>query len=76
MYDLKGASNKINDANPETSIINTWSTFLKSLTTIAKKVKGIANFNPNSSGINEPSIIPLIVETCQQSHSVTPVPRI
>ena len=43
---------------------------------IAKKVRGIANFKPNSSGINEPNIIPLIVDNCQQSQSVTPVPRI
>ena len=76
MYDLNGALNNINDANPDTNITKTWSNFLKSLTTIAKKVRGIANFNPNSSGINEPNIMPLIVDNCQQSQSVTPVPRI
>ena len=76
MYDLNGASNNISDAKPETNMTKTWSSFLKSFTTIAKKVRGIANFNPNSSGINEPNIIPLIVDNCQQSQSVTPVPRI
>ena len=42
---------------------------------LSSKVKGIANFKPNSSGINEPNIIPLIVDNCQQNHNVTPVPR-
>ena len=75
MYDLNGASNKINEANPETNITKTWSNFLKSLTIIAKKVKGIANFKPNSSGIKEPNIIPLIVEICQKNHKVIPPPK-
>ena len=75
MYDLNGASNNISEANPDTNITKTWSNFLKSFTIIAKKVRGIANFKPNSSGINEPNIIPLIVDSCQQNQSVTPVPR-
>ena len=38
-----------------------------SFTIIAKKVNGIANFKPNSSGINEPNIIPLIVITANKT---------
>ena len=73
MYDLKGASKNNNELNPHVIITITWSNFLKSWTTIAMKVKGIANFKPNSSGTNDPKTIPAKVDNCQNIHSVTPL---
>ena len=35
---------------------------------------GIANFNPSSSGTNDPKIMPDNVAICQQTHMVHPVP--
>ena len=59
---------------PDTIITKTWSIFLKSWTIIAINVRGIANFNPNSSGTIEPSRIPTIVDICQLNHKVIPEP--
>ena len=39
---------------------------------MAKKVKGIANFNPHSSGTIDPKKIPMIVVTCHVVHKMTP----
>ena len=74
MYDLNGASKNNNELKPQVIITITWSIFFKSWTTIAIKVSGIANFNPSSSGTNDPKIIPESVEICQQTHNVQPVP--
>ncbi len=37
-------------------------------------VKGTANFNPSSSGTNEPRIIPAKVDNCQKIQRVPPEP--
>ena len=74
IYDLNGASKNNKALTPQTIITITWSIFFKSWTIIAIKVRGIANFKPNSSGTNEPNIIPANVEICQQTQSVLPVP--
>ena len=75
MYDLKGASKNNKELNPHVIITITWSNFLISWTTIAIKVKGTANFSPNSSGTKEPRIIPASVDICQQTHKVPPLPN-
>ena len=48
--------------------------FLKSLTNIAKNVKGIAKLNPSFSGIAAPKIIPKKVVVCQTTQHVKPPP--
>ena len=59
---------------PETKITITLIIFLKSLTSIAKKVKGTAKLSPNFSGIASPKIIPKNVVICQTTQQVTPPP--
>ena len=49
--------------------------FLKSLTNIAKNVKGIAKLNPSFSGIAAPKIIPRKVVVCQTTQHVKPPPN-
>ena len=71
---MNGASKNNKELKPQAIITITWSIFFKSWTTIAIKVRGIANFNPSSSGTNEPKIIPDKVAICQQTQSVPPVP--
>ena len=48
--------------------------FLKSLINNARKVIGIANFKPSSSGIIDPKKIPTKVEICQIVQHVVPPP--
>ena len=74
MYDLNGASKNNSELKPQVIITIRWSIFFKSWTTMAINVKGIANFNPSSSGTNDPKIIPDRVAICQQTHIVQPVP--
>ena len=74
IYDLKGASKNSKELKPQVIITITWSNFFKSWTTIAIKVRGTANFNPSSSGTNEPRIIPDNVANCQQIQRVPPEP--
>ena len=60
---------------PDTNITITFLIFLKSLISKARKVMGIANFNPNSSGTIDPKNIPPKVEICQIVQQVTPPPN-
>ena len=48
--------------------------FFNNGTTIAIKVKGIANASSQFSGIVDPAITPTIVEICHASQSVRPEP--
>ena len=59
---------------PDSSITNTLLNFCNSLTRIARKVKGIAKLNPNSSGIIGPKITPVKVDNCQINQRNIPDP--
>ena len=58
---MNGASKNNKELKPQVIITITWSNFFKSWTTIAINVKGIANFNPSSSGTNDPKIFGALV---------------
>ena len=47
---------------------------LNNLRIQAKKVNGIVNVKPSSSGTIEPKSIPIIVVNCQINHNVNPDP--
>ena len=59
---------------PETKITITLINFLKSLTSIAKKVKGTAKLKPSFSGMASPTIIPRNVVVYQTTQQVKPPP--
>ena len=68
MYALNGISKNIRELIPEINITKTWSNLRNSLTIIAKKVKGIANFKAHSSGTIDPKKSPIIDVNCNVVH--------